>query len=171
LNAAPPKDADPIKPWFGPWEKITGIRIDESKLDPLTPKFMLLRNGDFKRLVYLPTAWRVLEVGEANVSDVPCCSGCGTAFVESGRYGILVCLGADCADRHDPASPPELPRTKPSPEEERHLRAVDEGRKLARDMITIDATEDIEEFLASQLGIHSSDMYDYISGRKKQVPA
>lgn len=134
---------DPLRIYFGPWSE--------------------LPNGDLMRVVYVPSAWRILPAGEANVPGdlVPSCPECGAPFAEEYRHGILLRFEANCMDKHDPASPPKRPRR------ETHFALSDTEVQRARDTIEKMRYWDLEEDLASRLNMHSYDLGEIISGRRE----
>lgn len=124
-----------------------------------------LPDGDLMRMVYIPSAWRILPACGANVADndVPSCCECGASFVEEGRYGIIVRFVASCLDRHDPSPPPK--RTRPDPMSVNRLSEVDIE---AEQQVCVKMwAYELEEFLAERLNIPKGHIGNFISGQSE----
>jgi hypothetical protein len=136
---------DPSRMNFSPWKE--------------------LPDGDLMRMVYIPSAWRILPAGQINVPDnhIPSCSECGVAFTEDGRHGILVRFMASCSDRHDPSPPPK--RIRPEPMSENRLSKLD--IKAAQLVCVKIGAYELEEVLAERLEMHRAHLGEFISGRRE----
>lgn len=140
---------DPSRMNFGPWNE--------------------LPDGDLMRMVYIPSAWRILPSGQAKVAHnhVPSCSECGVAFTEEGRHGTLVRFLASCLDRHDPSPPPT--RTHPVPMSENRLSEVD--IKTAHQVCVKMCAYELEDVLADRLEMHPGHLREFISGEREEDAA
>lgn len=124
-----------------------------------------LPNGNLMRIVYVPSAWRILPTHEASVpgNHVPSCPECGAPFAEQGRYGILVRFAASCLNQHDPSPPPK--KTRPETTSESALSKAD--IKGAQECLVKICAYELQEVLAERLDMPQGHLREFISGRRE----